>query len=252
HNGDFTSNEIIFDTEATSQAVTGEISIPSNANLGVTRMRILMQFNVASSPCPIGNDFGEMEDYCVDIQPSSACIAPELFTAEPVMNGNITINWEEIPAAIAYEADYRTLDGTDWLPLSPIANSVMISNLDSCENYILRVKTICTTEQSPGFSTYEFDACPVANEDLVVNAQTWQVMPNPFQEYFHLQRSNETGHLAFEVVLVDALGRSVQQMQWAAGTNRLEVDSKLLSAGLYSLMLYQNGELWSVRRVVKE
>lgn len=252
HNGDFTTNEIIFDTEASTQAVTGNITIPANANLGVTRMRVLMQFNMADSPCPIANDFGEMEDYCVDIQTSDECIAPELFTEEPITDGSITINWEEIPAAIAYEADYRETDGIDWLPLSPMGNSVTISSLDSCRNYILRVKTICTTEQSLGYSTYEFDACPVASEDIRANMQLWQVMPNPFQERFYLERNNETNNMTFEVVLLDALGRRVRNMSWESGLSRLEIAGKALPAGLYSLVLYQNGELWSVRRIVKE
>jgi subtilisin family serine protease len=251
HNGDFTTNEIIFDTEASSLPVNGQITIPANANLGVTRMRVLMEFNVASSACPITNSFGEMEDYCVDIQLSDECRAPEGFTTASVVNQTVTINWQEVAAAVAYEADFRPASGGDWLPLFPAGNSVTISSLDSCENYTLRVKTICATEQSLGYSTYEFDACPVATEDIRARAQLWQVMPNPFRERFYLERDSETDLMNLDVVLADALGRSVQQVSWRTGEDRIEIDSKTLPAGLYSLLLYRDGQLWSAKRVLK-
>jgi hypothetical protein len=215
-------------------------------------MRVLMQFNVATSPCPITSSFGEMEDYCVDIQASDECLAPGGFTAEPIVAETITISWEEVAAAVAYEADFRLASGGDWLPLSPVGNSVVISNLDSCENYTLRVKTICTTVQSLGYSTYEFDTCPVSTEDIRVHAQWWQVMPNPFHERFYLERNSESSLLNLEVVLLDALGRKVQQLRWRTGENQLDLDGGDLPAGLYNLLLYRDGQLWSAKRILKD
>jgi hypothetical protein len=58
---------------ASNGTLTGSITIPANAPLGNTRMRIAMKYNTASNPCEIF-DFGEVEDYTVQIISSSTAI----------------------------------------------------------------------------------------------------------------------------------------------------------------------------------
>ena len=70
--GEFTADELVYDAgQATTVTITGEIEIPETAFTGVTRMRISMKYYggwtpAAPSPCE-EFDFGEVEDYCVEI-----------------------------------------------------------------------------------------------------------------------------------------------------------------------------------------
>lgn len=66
--GDFNDSlELAYDGAFTADtAVLGQIDIPADLFSGKTRMRISMQFLFAPDPC--GNfQFGEVEDYCVEI-----------------------------------------------------------------------------------------------------------------------------------------------------------------------------------------
>ncbi len=84
-NGVFEPSELLFESnEPNNGGVEGQISIPNTAVLGSTRMRISMKFvgqgftNLPSMPCETF-DYGEVEDYCVEI-------------AEPISVENSTLN----------------------------------------------------------------------------------------------------------------------------------------------------------------
>jgi len=81
-NGQFTSDEIIFDSEGTTEvAVTQDIDIPAGALLGSTRMRVVMQFRDKPGACSFSASFfGEVEDYCVNIsdEPSNTSAPPAM------------------------------------------------------------------------------------------------------------------------------------------------------------------------------
>lgn len=66
--GDFTTNERIFQNAASLDAsVSGQFTVPSGLTAGTTRMRVLMDDAVTpDTPC-ISFDFGEVEDYTVNI-----------------------------------------------------------------------------------------------------------------------------------------------------------------------------------------
>jgi len=69
-NGDFSEGEVIFESaQGSTEPVQGIISIPSEAELGSTRLRVAMKWVDSDdefSPC--GNlEEGEIEDYCISI-----------------------------------------------------------------------------------------------------------------------------------------------------------------------------------------
>ena len=69
--GEFTAEEAIYiSNNSTQSVVSGLFSIPNNADIGLTRMRIIMRYNAPNlSSCDkIEFEFGEIEDYCVNIQ----------------------------------------------------------------------------------------------------------------------------------------------------------------------------------------
>lgn len=75
--GDFTgTGELVFSTNAASKtAVSGTITIPSTAKAGKTRMRVSMQWK--NNPAACGDfDYGEVEDYTVEITNPSTTPTP--------------------------------------------------------------------------------------------------------------------------------------------------------------------------------
>ena len=95
--GDFEdADELAFSTNSTSTNVTGNISIPSTATLGITRMRIAMKRDAAAGPCEIFEK-GEVEDYTVIIQGGSpvltiSCPTDITISAAPGAN-NASVIW---------------------------------------------------------------------------------------------------------------------------------------------------------------
>ena len=66
--GDFNDSgeEIVTGNSSSAGNRTADITIPANATLGITRMRVSMKYNAKSTPCENFGD-GEVEDYAVNI-----------------------------------------------------------------------------------------------------------------------------------------------------------------------------------------
>lgn len=70
--GSFGTEELVFDAgQASSSPVSGDITVPANAVLGSTRMRVSMKyfgfFGTPQGACET-MEYGEVEDYCVTIE----------------------------------------------------------------------------------------------------------------------------------------------------------------------------------------
>jgi len=68
--GFFTSLDVLFDAgTVTDTAISSLVQIPADVPTGITRMRVVMNFQEAGGPCPSNSSdfFGEVEDYCVEI-----------------------------------------------------------------------------------------------------------------------------------------------------------------------------------------
>ena len=79
-NGNFTdAGELVFSqSPTTSTSITGNFTVPSNALIGGTRMRVSMKVSGIPGPCEVGFPNGEVEDYTVNI---TATARPEDTTA---------------------------------------------------------------------------------------------------------------------------------------------------------------------------
>lgn len=75
--GTFDASELLYDQGAAAQTVaSGTIAIPSNATVGSTRMRVQMAYvgGTTTLPTECGTfQWGEVEDYCVDLVQSQIC-----------------------------------------------------------------------------------------------------------------------------------------------------------------------------------
>jgi len=69
HDGAFTTTgELVFSAPLSDATVTGNLFIPLGALAGSTRMRVIMVYNEnAATGCEDAYEFGETEDYCVNL-----------------------------------------------------------------------------------------------------------------------------------------------------------------------------------------
>ncbi|MGH1386144.1 GEVED domain-containing protein [Kordia sp.] len=93
----FDAGEFVYnDTPNTTTPVTGNFTIPLGATLGNTRMRVQMQGdNSVNDPCDVvgtGYDYGEVEDYTVNITSSS--LPPDIFVSGnsvEILDGSVNV-----------------------------------------------------------------------------------------------------------------------------------------------------------------
>lgn len=84
-NGDFDgTGELAFDAGAlTTTAINGDLTIPVGALEGNTRMRVMMIFDDdGGTGCTDGYDYGETEDYCVDLVDNISAITENSMAAQ--------------------------------------------------------------------------------------------------------------------------------------------------------------------------
>ncbi|MDC0230724.1 S8 family serine peptidase [Aureispira] len=101
--GDFydPDEEIYFDVMGTTdKTMKGSVIIPPTSLLGVTRMRVGMRWNNVPNICG-STDFGEIEDYCVQIIPGNSIAEvqgkmPDITVFPNPFTNQITIQYSEV------------------------------------------------------------------------------------------------------------------------------------------------------------
>lgn len=89
--------------------LTGNISVPLTAVLGITKMRVIKRWNsYPTGPCQTGTGYGQAEDYLIDVAPRPVCIAPTLQ-----------------PTLLNLTATANTIDGS-FTPPIPTPDSYLI------------------------------------------------------------------------------------------------------------------------------
>lgn len=153
--GTFDASEQVYTSGATTTFPnTGNITIPTTASLGLTRMRISMKYNAASTACETFT-YGEVEDYCVNIINGGTpqCDVPTNIAASATTTSGATISWDVMPNALSYSVHYRKTGTTTWSTFPAINNSLMLSNLMDCTDYEYEVSTDCGAGVQSAFST---------------------------------------------------------------------------------------------------
>ncbi len=78
---EFSPQEQLFTAGPSNTTVTGTLTVPASALAGVTRLRVMMKYNTAIASGCENADFGETEDYCVELLTPLSVDAP---AASPV------------------------------------------------------------------------------------------------------------------------------------------------------------------------
>lgn len=241
--GDFSdNNEKVFDAGATSTtAVTGNIEVPGDALTGSTRMRVVMRWNTApASSCAASFNYGEVEDYCISINPGTApnCVAPTNLAVSDTTMTSAYLTWTDVPDANGYNIQYRRVGITGWTSRTSEDNALQINQLEPCKTYEVHVRASCLGINSDYSGSIFFNTLCInpTNEQLAQRLDL-SVSPNPFSDEitvsFQLSNLEETS-----LEISDVWGRVAFQSQQLlpSGEHKL-VFSPNLTAGVYFVKL---------------
>ena len=157
HNGQFDTYELLHDsynpvTYLATSNVTFNITIPSTALSGLTRMRVvIIESNAAPSPCGTYT-WGETEDYMVNITAPPTCPQPTALTVVQATLNNAQLSWTAGGSETQWEIQYGpqgfALGSGTIIPVT--TNPFTLTNLTPNSFYQVYIRAICT----PGDSSY--------------------------------------------------------------------------------------------------
>jgi hypothetical protein len=157
HNGQFDTYEMLYDASNSlpslvSVNVPFNITIPSTALSGLTRMRIvIIESNATPSPCGTYT-WGETEDYMVLISAPPTCPQPIALTVVSSSLNNAVISWTPGGTETQWQIEYGAqgfTPGTGTI-INVTAYPHTIGALTPYSFYQARVRAVCT----PGDSSY--------------------------------------------------------------------------------------------------
>jgi hypothetical protein len=182
--GDFldTGEEVYDSGAAFNIPVDGIVVIPGNAKPGLTRMRVAMRFNAKPTASCLSFNFGEVEDYCVNIVESLPpdCRIPDSLEVTGTDYNGIALVWEQVQDAFRYEMRYRKVGDVAWSSLLINgASAAEVLNLTDCTEYEFQVRSICVGIESDWSSlTQGTTECFPACTDLPLGLDTVEVGEN--------------------------------------------------------------------------
>jgi len=141
HNCDFSDPGEIYDLGYATNVTSGitslsplNISVPSTALLGNTRMRISAKFGIDPTPCESNFD-GEVEDYTINVV--TPCVPPTIqattFTSSTIANNSMTLGWTRgngnaviVVARAGSAVDVDPSGGTSYIANSAFGSGTQI------------------------------------------------------------------------------------------------------------------------------
>lgn len=257
-NGSFESTEKVFDAGMASNVpATGTLTIAPDAMMGVTRMRVIMQFQSVSGTCPFsGQAFGEVEDYCVQIVPADNCNIPIGLDTVAVGTTMARLSWDRVAPAVDYFLRYRIKGNSDWLAAIVNDTSYVLNNLESCAEYEVSVKSRCAQVQSEYSVSLSFKTSCINNVDDPAKANIdWMLTPNPATDkaFLWIRMPELRGNL--DAVILDVSGKFVRRVSIGRaipGIQQIEMPVDQLASGLYFVQLVNSNIPLSIKKLIVE
>jgi hypothetical protein len=157
HNGQFDTYELLYDASNSlpsmvSVNVPFNITVPSTALSGMTRMRIVIIESNATPPACGTYTWGETEDYMVNISAPPTCPQPILLNVVSSTLNQAVIDWTPGGSETQWQIEYGPqgfTPGTGTLVYTT-AHPYTIASLTPYSFYQARVRAVCT----PGDSSF--------------------------------------------------------------------------------------------------
>ncbi|MFK8007476.1 MAG: S8 family serine peptidase [Saprospiraceae bacterium] len=260
--GDFDDDgeTILAPSDDVNTTVTNNVTIPTNAISGSTRMRVLMRWGGAniSNPQPCEDiDFGEIEDYCISIIGGSGipCSTTNMIDTTQVNLNSLNIAWEAPPTNYeSFLIEYRKEGAMIWDTKESENLEELISDLEKCNSYEFRIQTICDSITLSDFSDiFIFNTkCDVGVKKIKERISKVEIFPNPFSENifvsFNLSKKSTIG---IELVTVDGQVIFNTTSKKNQGTQSIEVsDLKILPQGVYFIKIKTDNN-FIIKKIVK-
>ena len=251
---EFTDDELVLQEVAPRGGVaTGSFTVPPSTGVGLTRMRVIMQFNsVKTNGCPNGGNqrySGEVEDYCLDLTPVEGCPPPRELVATYDATANLTVlRWGASAApGGSYRVRYRERSATAYTEYQVNDLSLRLEGINLCSSYEVQVASICSGKVGEYRTVYLGDDCTYTGEANLPDP-SWSLAPNPATDVVVLSWSEDWSVTLVEVYAAD--GRRVLQYGAGRGSTRLEVPVSGLPPGVYLVTLVDGTARRSSRRLL--
>jgi hypothetical protein len=250
--GNLVASELAAEVDnAPGEPALATITVPEDAELLLTRMRVMVQFRgVQGGSCPAISGDGEVEDYCINIiDADPACPAPTRLDASyDATTGQTLLSWRASAAAGgSYRLRYR-LQSTqdDWVEVDVDELDLTLTDINLCGTYDLELASVC--DGAPGdFRSFVFNDQCTGTRDNRLPASAWKVFPNPAVGQTTVSWSANLR--AASVQLFDVHGRVVSEAS-IAGQATATVNLSSLTPGVYLLRLRTRDGQVGLRRVV--
>jgi hypothetical protein len=157
HNGQFDTYELLYDASNSlaslvSVNVPFNITVPSTALSGLTRMRVvIIESNATPPPCGTYT-WGETEDYMINISAPPTCPQPTLINVVSATLNDATIDWTPGGTETQWQIEWGAqgfTPGTGTLVYTTV-HPFTIGSLTPYSFYQARVRAVCT----PGDSSF--------------------------------------------------------------------------------------------------
>ena len=148
------AGEEVFSAGPSTTTVTGNITIPSNAATGNTRMRVSMKYNAWQTSCEIFS-YGEVEDYTMNISGGGPppCNAPSGLSSSNITSSSATLSWNAVSGAVSYDLRIRPTGGSYTQFDNISGTSVNVTGLSANTTYEWSVRTDCSGGTNSSWTT---------------------------------------------------------------------------------------------------
>ena len=188
---------------------SGSATIPLTATPGTTRMRVMVNYASAGTPCNTGgSSFGEAEDYNFVVIPPTPCAGmptPGVATATPAApcyatSSTLTLVGTSLVANLFYQ--WESNPGTGWVPIAgATSSSYTVPSVTLATQYRAWVRCITDSAVSNAVTlgaapvplnySETFESITVANQ--LPSCMTATNMPNSTKTYI-VNQSTATNH----------------------------------------------------------
>ncbi|WP_020567444.1 S8 family serine peptidase [Neolewinella persica] len=254
---DWNQDGILSSTEVAAEMDSGPgesakavLTVPEDAALLLTRMRVIVQFRGVSASCSPASAMGEVEDYCINIiDADPACPPPTRLDASyDEMTEQTLLSWRASAAVGgSYRLRYRLQNTQDaWTEVNVNDIYLTLNDINLCGTYDVEIASVCGG--TPGeFRNFIFNDQCTGTRNNQLPASAWKVFPNPAAGQTTVSWSPNLRAAALQ--LFDVHGRVVNEIP-AAGNAPATVDLSGLAAGVYLLRLRTADGQTGGRRVV--
>lgn len=251
-NGVFDSIELVMDSvlSENNDFIETSLTIPDTTPAGNTRMRVSMAytnpfFTTNQGACDI-LDFGEVEDYCIEIlRRPDECAEVDTVFFDGISFTGAFMYWHSVDDAIAYTYRWREVGTVEYTEMATVDTTANITDLEKCKTYEVQIRTVCPSDTSGYRHIYYLESdCDVAT----LHPSSWLtdavVYPNPGSDLATLRFvSPVTGD--HHIALYNLHGQRIrQQTVYAAAGEAAFARFEEMDAyppGLYMLVIEKDG-----------